>query len=798
MLSLIDKTPFDATAWPGNWVWTQDSGDSFEVVQFSCLFPVNDVLPVKFHISADNRYKLYIDGKFIGLGPQRGTLDRYFFDTYDLSSLSVESCQHIFSAVVWHERDTAPSAQISSRPGFLAVAEYADGKIRGPLKTWKYKRLSGNRLIQVPEEAICTGAGYDMCGFRSGYLCPAKDEFEKDFIPVKALGYSSDHKEGHPQLLLHWELTPRTIPALESKVEKLGRCRRVEVLSSFDPQFQISCTRIDSLISTCDSGEASQSKETLRIPPKTHLKFLLDNTVLTMGYPVIIASKGEGAVVTLAYQEALQSCPSDILSKGNRDEIQGRTVSGKIDKIRPDGSHQLIFEPFWFRCWRYIEFDIVTSNEPLEINLLYYRNTGYPLQYKADIKADQWLNRLVVPGFRTMRLCAGETYFDCPYYEQLQYVGDTRIMALLSFLLCGDDRLAREAIDAFDRSRIANGLTQCSYPANHRNVIPLFSLIYIAMLNDFLMWRGDVGFVRKYMLGVRAILNGFETFLKSDGLVGKISGWAFVDWIKGDGWENGAPLAANEGNSFLINFFYLYGLQQAGNLYLATGDKKNAAQIDSQAKMLQHVLQKEAFDAKRQVFVDDPSGSYLSQHTNILAILTDTHLGVVDGQILLDNILNKYTAAEATVYFKFYLFEAMHHIGRADMIWPELKLWHDMLDNGLTTFAETPEPSRSDCHAWSSHPLYHFFASILGVRPLTPGCQEMTIRPACPISETVTLPESMGGSFMTPHGKCTINLKVKNNYWQISKEFPAGIKVTDLADSNVKNILGINDTSCVK
>ena len=36
------------------------------------------------------------------------------------------------------------------------------------------------------------------------------------------------------------------------------------------------------------------------------------------------------------------------------------------------------------------------------------------------------------PSGSTARRCAGETYFDCPYYEQLQYVGDTRIQALVA------------------------------------------------------------------------------------------------------------------------------------------------------------------------------------------------------------------------------------------------------------------------------------------------------------------------------------------------------------------------------
>lgn len=86
---------------------------------------------------------------------------------------------------------------------------------------------------------------------------------------------------------------------------------------------------------------------------------------------------------------------------------------------------------------------------------------------------------------------------DCPYYEQVQYIGDTRITALLSYVLCNDDKLACEAIDAFDRSRLINGLTQGGYPIRNVHVLPPFSLIYIVMLNDFLMWRGDIAFVQE-------------------------------------------------------------------------------------------------------------------------------------------------------------------------------------------------------------------------------------------------------------------------------------------------------------
>ena len=48
---------------------------------------------------------------------------------------------------------------------------------------------------------------------------------------------------------------------------------------------------------------------------------------------------------------------------------------------------------------------------------------------------------------------------------------------------------------------------------------------------------------------------------------------------------------------------------------------------------------------------------------------------------------------------------------------------------GMKTTLEMPEPGRSDCHAWGAHPIYHYFASILGIRPASPGFASVVIAP---------------------------------------------------------------------
>ena len=72
--------------------------------------------------------------------------------------------------------------------------------------------------------------------------------------------------------------------------------------------------------------------------------------------------------------------------------------------------------------------------------------TAYPFEERAKFDSgDPDLDKIWDISWRTARDDAHETYMDTPYYEQLQYVGDTRIQALISYTVAGDDRLGRQA-----------------------------------------------------------------------------------------------------------------------------------------------------------------------------------------------------------------------------------------------------------------------------------------------------------------------------------------------------------------
>ena len=266
-----------------------------------------------------------------------------------------------------------------------------------------------------------------------------------------------------------WGLVPDELPHMAYASTESGSIVRVEGL----PQ---------SSLQNFPTASAS-------IPATTHVHILLDRKTLTTAYPQLSVSGGKGSKIILSYAEALYDKDGH---KGDRDEVADRKALGLTDSFLPDGGSNRTFEPLWWRTWRYLDLDIQTGAEALTLGSLNTQFTAYPFEERAKFKVDDPdLAKIWNVSWRTARDDAHETYMDTPYYEQLQYVGDTRIQALISYAVAGDDRLARQALRAFDNSRIPEGITRSRYPSSLPQSIPTFSLLYVDMLHDYWMYRPD-------------------------------------------------------------------------------------------------------------------------------------------------------------------------------------------------------------------------------------------------------------------------------------------------------------------
>jgi alpha-L-rhamnosidase len=377
-----------------------------------------------------------------------------------------------------------------------------------------------------------------------------------------------------------WTLTPREIPIFPEVLQRLTAVRRSEGMA-VDGAFL--------------SGLAP-----LTVPANTTVSVLLDEGVETVAYPELITSGGKGSRVRLMYGEALIDSNRN---KGNRNEIVGKHLMGLYDLFHPDGGANRVFRPLWFRSFRYLQVDITTSDEPLVVADLYGMHTGYPFARKASFScSDSSLRDLWTVGWRTASLCAGETYFDCPYYEQMQYVGDTRIQALISLYLTGDDRLMRKAIMDFYRSRVPEGLTQGRYPNNRMQIITPFSLYWVSMIHDYWQHRTDDAFLRKLLVPVQGVLHWFEDRVDTSvNMLGPLSWWNFVDWNDSGFTQHGVPISAEDGHSSIITMQYAQALEEAAELFDYFKDGYTAAHYRRLAARLSAGTYRRCFDVKRGV-----------------------------------------------------------------------------------------------------------------------------------------------------------------------------------------------------
>jgi len=269
---------------------------------------------------------------------------------------------------------------------------------------------------------------------------------------------------------------------------------------------------------------------TATIPARTTATILLDNRIHTIGYPELIISKGNEAQIKITYAEALFLDGSDLARstadhldpgdrKGNRNIIDGKEIMGYYDRITADGGNMRKYKPLSLKTFRYVQLDIETRDEALVINDYYNVNTTYPFDEKASFEsADPQLNKIWDAAWRTIENSSGENFFD-PYYEQLNYIGDARIEAMVSIYVSGDDRLMRKSIQQFDDSRLPNGLTQSRYPSYIVQVIPTYSLLWIGMMHDYLMYRDDPEFIRQFLPGINTVLGWFEDRIDSTGMI---------------------------------------------------------------------------------------------------------------------------------------------------------------------------------------------------------------------------------------------------------------------------------------
>ncbi len=782
--TLIARDPFlDVQAhwwsrgrWPAQWIsHPAVNGTAPTVTAYRCRFHVEKPTPLRLHVSADERYELLLDGKRIGRGPQRSDIEHWHYETYD-GQLPVGD--HVLVARTWWLGPTAPSpcAQMSVRPAFLLAAQ---GELAATLTTgrgeWECKVLEGYSFPPLlPDMLWFPGARVRINGaaYPWGVEMGGGTGWEKVNVLQDAINAAA-----YSEAPAGWLLEPSLLPAMLDEPRYVGLVRHVETVDSSDTRK----LAVDPAKHEQDKAHPWQrllrGEGTVTVAPHSKRRVIVDLQDYYLGYPQMVSSGGKGSLVRLHWAEALSEQDRDatlstqLRTKGNRDIIDGKHFIGIGDIFEPDGGGGRSFQTLWYEAGRFLELYVETADDALVIESLFFHETRYPHHCESYFEcSDPQLGRIVPIARRTLEMCSHETYMDCPYYEQLQYAGDTAVDLLINYVTTRDDRLARQAMLAFDYSRQSNGLTLGRYPSRSPQIIAPFSLAWIRMVYDYAHWKNDLEFVERRMTGVRGVLDAFTRLITSDGLVAAPMGWNFQDWVPA--WETGGshtgiPPAGHAGMSGILNWQAIIAFQQAAQLESLVGQTEMAEYHRRVADLIAAAMGS-FWDQDRALYADDLGRTHFSEHSQSLAILSgrlDAHHRALVGH----NLLTDPNLTRVTFYFAFYLFEAYRLLGRVDRMIQRLSPWVDMTALGLRTTPETPEPTRSDCHSWSAHPLFHFAATILGVRPAGPGFRTVRIQPQLgPLS-------SARGTVAHKQGLITVDVRRQGEGATITATLPPGL-----------------------
>ena len=658
----------------------------------------SDGSTLRFDVTADERFALYLDGRMIARGPQRGMVTHWYYQSYEVSGLAAGV--HRLEAVCWQLLAAAPIAQLSYRGGFLLKAAGAyDAMLTTGRGGWRVAPLVNTVMTDGgTSEAFGAGCQCRVTGTGFSREEPAPGAWRK--AAVVRRGVAPDR---------WWERVPGWM------------------LFPADRPDQIYETKTPGHVVNADVDLAGS----FIVPADSEMDLWWDLDDYYCAYPELETSGGRGATVSWAWTESLRDGNG---AKGNRNEWRGKSFSQAfVDTFVSDGRDDAFFTTPWWRCGRWCRLTLKTKDSPLVVKRVAIGESRYPLAVNASFKCDDpAVGDVLRISLRTMQMCCHEMLFDCPYYEQQMYPGDTRIQLQILNALTSDPRMARFAMSVYDWGSRDNGFVAMNFPSRGLQESCTYTMCWIMMLGDHLMWRDDLGFLRERMPGVRHALMGLAAFENKDGLLENLPGWSFMDWVRGSQeFDIGvAPCGApGQGVSSLNNLQYLLALQSAAAVDEAIGETGFAAIWSQRARRVSDAVLGRVWDDVSGMLADDTAKSRFSEHAQAMGVLA----GVLSGDrrtSALKAMFVRRDLARVSSYFAYYLFEALAQCGRADAVLDRLRYWNDFVSWGARTAFETQyADSRSDCHAWSASPIYFLQSAVAGVRPAAQCFRRVRVAP---------------------------------------------------------------------
>lgn len=623
-------------------------------------------------ITADDYYKLYVNGTLIGVGPAQAYADRYPTNTYDLSKYLVEGknliAVHVFYmgtlTRAWQSGDQRQGLWMQLTDENGSVVLQSDKNCRAFFPTaWKERGLLGYQTQFIEEVSGSEiPENWKNINFDDSAWHEAQENPQDDHVLMPQLTPPVDVYEQKPVLL-----------------EKRGNTWFADMG--------------EEIVGTVTLRAKAESKKTL---------------TLRMGEEL----REDGSV----------RCPM----RCNCDYTLLWHLSGR-DEDETDF--------FDYMAFRYIEIDdedgcvlpdsirVVARNYPMKKDVGIFKSNN------------AFADSIFKICRRGVEMGAQEAFLDCPSREKGQYLGDGTITAHAHLLLTGDKDMYRKMLLDFAASAVICPGLMAVAPGNEMQEIADYSCQYPEQIMTYYELTGDIDTVRLLMPTVDALEDYFDRWGNEKGLIdGLTEKWNLVDWPHNlrDDYDFVIDQPIKPGMHNVINAFY-YGLKINADRMRAllrlplrnTAEKVRCAYINVFRR--ENGLFRDAEGSEHTAL----HSVVLPLYYGITAAEdVPAAVELIRKKKLCCGVYMAYFVLKALA--KHGEYDLMNELLFSD----DIHSWGNMLREGATSCWEAwgrdQKANTSLCHPWASAPIIIMIEDMAGIRAAKPGFAEVSQNPHMP------------------------------------------------------------------
>lgn len=768
----------DTGPWRGHWLWAAGRTFRYRRVANTYAFLRSEIeLPLApasavVRVTADSRYRLWVNGEPVARGPARGYPHSYPYDELDLAE-HLRPGANVLGILAHCIGDFTFQSEFAGRPGVLldgaaVLPTGVEVRLDTHPDTWRAREGSCYRQI-VERSSVQTGwqEDCDLASWPVGWLDPGGADWPRpaDLGP-------------HPQP--PWlTLEPRGIPLL---AETPRRPALVGVMTAEPADGWETVVDLSEPLTgeqwTPDAAEVDGERITVTPRAGRAVAVIFDYALTRLGHLELDVLEAADGVVDLAGAERL--LPSGFVATRPPEDTQPRHVDRF--RLRPGAQRCEGFNP---RGYRYLAVIVRGATAPVVFRPPVLRELAYPAPCRGSLQtSDPLLDEIWQVGLTTLRPNMTDAYTDCPWREQAQWWGDARVEFLINAATLGDTALLARGIRQCAQSMLDNGLMYGVFPGR-ASILPDYNFVWVETLWDHYQHTGSDALLRRWADHLRRNLAWFREHTDETALLLPPEGtWLFLDW---------APLFRGR-YSTVYNLRYLQALAAAAQIFGQLGEDRDADACIGRGMLTALSLTQHCYDPATGVWHDgwDPATGHrveqLSAHAQALAILlglepqSHEHLC---REILIPVMRRERDDVVApSPFFSAFVLEALLHQGFVQEVVDIIRLrWGEWLEQGYPTWPEEWDPQRawnlSLCHAWSGSPTYLLSWVLLGVKPLQPGWRRVLFAP-----RRADLGRA-SGRVPTPHGEIEVSWRVEGDRWLVKLVLPEGLDaVVDLADGS--------------